>query len=354
MPSRSATPRLLSIIQATILLTACHAFAPSCSKREARSRPRPLHFAISDSTTATATADNSNNVPIKPHWVPWELAELAAEDMRISREEFVRTFTDVEVYTSCDDEGDDFHECDFFGQYLGPTKWLHLTNEARASVDDVHFSVWKDVWSRPHQAVDMADKVSNDCLRYYNEFMLEPRTSSIVCPTDRPLVRVKVVPASFGLDGFEDATWEATEDLIERSSSGSIKSNESNSAEEHYCRAITLVVAAPDLFTDPTIHTKEGVVGGMKSSSPQVEFEPDGFREFTSALRGKLVAFSKMEGVPLNDAIRLTPFHPLWRMSDGFATESGNGNDGVEFDGVSSGESFPYPCVAVSTKIDAI
>lgn len=58
-----------------------------------------------------------------PDWVPMELVELAAEDSDMSLEEFVATFADAEAYTSCDDEGDDLHECDFFGQYLG-TFWI--------------------------------------------------------------------------------------------------------------------------------------------------------------------------------------------------------------------------------------
>jgi len=322
-PRQNVIPRLCSATLAATLLVPCRAFTTPSSKREARCRPLPV--AISDAIDA-----------VKPRWVPWELAELAAEDMQISQEEFVKTFADVEAYTSCDDEADDFHECDFFGQYLGPTKWLHLTPEARASIDDIHFSIWRDVWSRPHGAVDLADKVSNECLRYYNEFMLEPRPSSIRCPTDRPLIRVKVVPASFGLEGFEDAVWEATEDLMERSVGMHEKAEpdaEGGSRKEGYCRAITFVVAAPDLFADPTL--AEG------ASSPQAEFEPDLFREFASALRGKLAMFSEAEGVPLDDAIRLTPYHPLWKAGD------------AESDGTSACMPFPYPCVEVSTEIAA-
>ncbi len=50
--------------------------------------------------------------------------------------------------------------------FTGPTKWLHLTPEAQTSViDQVHFAVWKDVWSHPHSMVDVADKVSKETLR---------------------------------------------------------------------------------------------------------------------------------------------------------------------------------------------
>ena len=68
--------------------------------------------------------------------------------------------------TSCDDDSDEFHECDFFNQFLGPTKWIHLTPEAQREIDEVHFKIWKDVWSTPSLAVDVADKVSKECLRY--------------------------------------------------------------------------------------------------------------------------------------------------------------------------------------------
>ena len=95
-----------------------------------------------------------------------ELVEIASEDLQINSETFIQTYADIEAYTSCDDEGDDFHECDFFNNYLGPTKWLHLTPKAQESIDEIHFRIWKDVWSHPRGAVDLADKVSKECLRY--------------------------------------------------------------------------------------------------------------------------------------------------------------------------------------------
>ena len=180
--------------------------------------------------------------------------------------------------------------------------------------------------------------------RHYREFMLEPRTSSTStatkCPTIMPLVRVKVVPASFGLEGFEDAIWEATEDLMKYTSSGSIadvtREDRIIAEENEGCRAITFIVAAPDLFTDPSLLVMDGNAG--PPSSPQAEFEPGRFQEFASTIREKMVLFSKMEGVPLDDAIQVKRFHPLWRYI---------GLDGRQADG----NAFPYPCVAVSTKI---
>ena len=102
-----------------------------------------------------------------------ELVELASEDLQMSHEEFIQHYADIEAYTSCDDEGDDFHECDFFKHYLGPTKWVHLTPEAKQEINDLHFSIWQDVWMYPHEAVDIADKVSKECLRYVHYFVLD-------------------------------------------------------------------------------------------------------------------------------------------------------------------------------------
>lgn len=271
-----------------------------------------------------------------------ELIEVLAEDLsaskgeEISAEEFVSTYADVEAYTSCDDEGDDLHECDFFGQYLGPTKWLHLTPAAHESVDQIHFDIWKEVWKNPHGMVDVAEKVSQETLRYYKEFMLEPRTPmNDAEASTKPLVRVKVVPASFGQEGFEEAVWEATEDLLVQSDT----KGEASSTKR--CKAITFVVAAPDLM-DPTLMEK----GGRAYRSAQAEFDMDGFRAFTSTLMEKLVMFSKIEGIPLDDKIQLTPFHPMWRECVGEGS-------GAELEGRQAVcKPFPYPTVAISTEID--
>ncbi|KAL7481684.1 hypothetical protein ACHAW6_008765 [Cyclotella cf. meneghiniana] len=257
-----------------------------------------------------------------PDWVPMELVELAAEDSDMSLEEFVATFADAEAYTSCDDEGDDLHECDFFGQYLGPTKWLHLTPRAQKCVDQVHFTIWKDVWSHPHGMVDVADKVSKETLRYYTEFMISKETHSSCTFSSKPLIRVKVIPASFGLEAYEDAVWEAAQDLIPRTPMVA-------HAKKSTCNAITFVVASPDL-SDPTLTEKNG---GCSKTSSQAEFASDSFFNFASTLHEKLRMFSRMEGVALDALIEVRAFHPLWR------------EDGMV-------ESFPYPCVAVSTEVE--
>jgi hypothetical protein len=49
--------------------------------------------------------------------------------------------------------------------HTGPTKWLHLTPSAQESIDQVHFTIWKDVWKNPHVAVDVADRVSREVMR---------------------------------------------------------------------------------------------------------------------------------------------------------------------------------------------
>ena len=154
--------------------------------------------------------------------------------------------------------------------------------------------------------------------------MIKPRTSSVKCPTDRPLVKVKVIPASFGLEGFEDAVWAATEDLLGVVTPNGEAKQDIENDDNDYCKAITFVVAAPDL-ADPIL-----VDDSMPRLSPQAEFEQTTFRVFSSSLREKLTLYSRVEGLPLlNDVIDLIPYHPLWK------------DDGR----------FPYPCVAVSTKV---
>ena len=62
---------------------------------------------------------NSSNTALKPEWVPMELISILASEKSMNVEDFISIYVDGEVYTSCDDEGDDLHECDFFGMYLG-------------------------------------------------------------------------------------------------------------------------------------------------------------------------------------------------------------------------------------------
>lgn len=160
-------------------LSGCRAFAPSCTtppRFDARLDYSAANGEVASSSAAAAAAATATKVG-RPSWVPMELVELLAtsyedeDDHNAPRslDEFVRKYTDVEAYTSCDDDADDFHECDFFGQYLGPTKWLHLTSDALDEEDnvdwDVHFRIWEDVWRYPRLWVDVADRVSKDCLR---------------------------------------------------------------------------------------------------------------------------------------------------------------------------------------------
>lgn len=190
--------------------------------------------------------------------------------------------------------------------------------------------------------------------------MLEPR-SSVNCPTDRPVVRVKVVPASFGLDGFEDAVWEATEGMMgDTSVPGAEMNGATKSNEEGWCRATTFVVAAPDLFNDSSLVDDGGEEGGgapPRTTSPQAEFEPGSFREFSDSLGRKLDAFSRAEGLPgLSDAVKLTSFHPLWRDegSEKGVLCGGDGGDGSEGGtALPSCRPFPYPCIAVSARIES-
>lgn len=167
--------------------------------------------------------------------------------------------------------------------------------------------------------------------------MLESRTSSDEYPSDdnnTPNIRVKVIPASFGLDGFEEAVWEATECMMmkkradtcthgQQSHAAALKSSTVES-----CQAITLVVAAPDLFTDPIL---------LDGISPQAEFESDRFRAFSTNLKKKLALMIKVdEGSVLNDDIHITTYHPLWQKGESREKST------------TAGQQFPYPCVAIS------
>jgi len=133
------------------------------------------------------------------------------------------------------------------------------------------------------------------------------------------LVRIKVIPASFGLEGFEDVIWEATEEILSYSLSNS--SDRDNVPLDKDMTAITFVVASPD-FSDPILSEHR-----CKHSSAQAEFACETFKPFVDTLQDKLTDFSRLEDVPLDDAITVKAFHPLWS------------------------QKFPYPCVAVSTRI---
>lgn len=216
--------------------------------------------------------------------------------------------------------------CSIYFSYLnfhtGPTKWLHLTPSAHAFIDPMHFSIWKEVWVNPHSMVEVADRVSKEILRYYFEFMVSDCSyidSDDCSKQTLPLVRVKVIPASFGLEGFEDGIWEATQDLIPR-----CIGNQRKEAASSACKkAITFVVASPDL-TDPTLTSKD-----TPKSSSQTEFASESFREFTNSLEDKLKLFSKMEGMPVDEMVKLEAFHPMWKE-----------------------RRMGYPCVAVCAEVN--
>jgi hypothetical protein len=181
--------------------------------------------------------------------------------------------------------------------------------------------------------------------------MLESRvqssSSSDECPTDNnnnntPSIRIKVIPASFGLDGFEEAIWEATESMLMNklahttttTATTSHTSKNDDDSNEYYCRqSITLVVAAPDLFTDPIL---------LDGISSQAEFESDRFRIFSSHLSEKLAMMISGGASSLHDDIRITAYHPLWRMSERRRNGESNASSSTRE------QQFPYPCVAIS------
>ena len=203
------------------------------------------------------------------------------------------------------------------------------------------------IFCRSNSCVSSCKTQNQTHLRYCQEFMLEPRVSSDECPTDDnnsdnnnnthnlnnnpPIIRIKVIPASFGLDGFGEAVWETTESMIMIKKKLGDKNTQNGQTNES-CPAVitTLVVAAPDLFTDPIL---------LDGISPQAEFESDRFRIFCSNLKQKKLALiSKNDGAVLNDDIHIASFHPFWRLSD--SSESS----------ASARKQFPYPCVAISMR----
>mmetsp|Transcript_13637 Transcript_13637/g.29578 ORF Transcript_13637/g.29578 Transcript_13637/m.29578 type:complete len:340 (-) Transcript_13637:147-1166(-) len=329
----------IALLSTLTPLLSCQAFTATT----APSHHQQQHSSLSYQTVAVDILRSK-----RPSWVPLELIELAAADAQSPLSNFILRHTDMEAFTSCDDESDELHECDFFGQYLGPTKWVHLTSstDGDGCIEDVHFEIWKDSWRNPSAMVEVADRVGKEVIRYYEEFMLRERdadmmeksgesssfvsnvdtaTTSSTTPSKQPqLVRVKVVPASFGIDGFEDVVWESTEEMIRTQQHYSSDDATPPPTTSSPNKAITFVVASPDL-SDSTL---------LGKSSPQMDFSSDKFKTFASSLEEKLNLFSTVEeGVDLSNIIELTSFHPLWR----------GGDEGMMI------SSFPYPCVAVST-----
>ena len=129
---------------APLLLLSSEAFQPPSSHYSTHPQPPPpqqqqhnqqhnprhnqdsqtlLHYVTATDDAAGSAIPDAH--PTIPSWVPMELIELAAEEQNLSPSSFISQYADVEAYTSCDDEGDDLHECDFFGQYLGEYLYIH-------------------------------------------------------------------------------------------------------------------------------------------------------------------------------------------------------------------------------------
>jgi hypothetical protein len=102
-----------------LLLPTLYAFTPNHNSPRTTTK---LHYQTFDTNGGGAST-------AKPAWVPMELIEILASDCEIPLGEFVTRYVDGEAYTSCDDEGDELHECDFFGQYLGTCLFLLIRLE---------------------------------------------------------------------------------------------------------------------------------------------------------------------------------------------------------------------------------
>jgi hypothetical protein len=102
----------IACVATLILLPVIYAFTPSHQSIPGSG----LHY---QTFPADTYSDNGPLTTLKPEWIPMELISILASEKSMDVEEFITQYVDGEVYTSCDDEGDELHECDFFGMYLG-------------------------------------------------------------------------------------------------------------------------------------------------------------------------------------------------------------------------------------------
>ena len=159
------------------------------------------------------------------------------------------------------------------------------------------------------EAIVVSKQLSINYHSYYNKHL-----QSIHSISTEPQIRIKVIPASFGLEGFEDVVWEAAQEILppySLSRSNDVPAN-----------PITFVVASPDL-SDPILNERKG----CKTASPQAEFACDFFKSFAESLQDKLEILSEVEDGPIKDALTIKAFHPLWCAKS------------------------PYPCVAIGTGL---
>mmetsp|Transcript_36344 Transcript_36344/g.79534 ORF Transcript_36344/g.79534 Transcript_36344/m.79534 type:complete len:360 (+) Transcript_36344:70-1149(+) len=275
-------------------------------------------------------------------WITFETAEKAARGMNISVQEFEYKYADVEAYTSCDDEGDGLHECDLIEDFFHPTKWLHLRSDIRAALGRIDTAAKTpptedEIWSQPSTLIALADTITKETTKWCERFILrsaeETRKAAGLKHT-KESVRFKVVPASFGLEGVEDAIREASLELL----------------LEDGCKSFTgtFIIAAPDTvgaYSDPA-----RVVAAIRDENDYMcsdLVDLDSFLGFVSDLKRRLTdeARDYMEHheedwshVPISDYTTMIPFHPHWNL---------HGDNEIKQEGNDDAHMPPYPTILV-------
>ena len=314
------------------LLCMSHLQPAAAFSHSVSSRPLSPSVAVTPETSASAT---SRTVPshdaevdysawlvsggkIAP-WITLETAQRVANDMlHISVEEFEFQFADVEAYTSCDDEGDGLHECDFIEDFFQPTKWIHLRPDIKeALASSVAMTPSEDdVWGQPANLISLADQVTTKTKAWCHEFIPSGDSDSMHTSHTshtRESVRFKVVPASFGLEeGVEDTIREAALELLQ--------------AEDPTSFSGTFVVVAPD--TEEAYTNPEELVAKLEEEDEYFFSDVvslDNFWSFVSDLDSRLQeeareyeerAGEDWENLPIADYVSMIPFHPNYNLQE--------------------------------------
>ena len=244
-------------------------------------------------------------------WITLETAQKCAHDMHMSVEEFEYKYADVEAYTSCDDEGDGLHECAFIEDFFEPTKWIHLRPDIKEALGSsvVMTPSEDDVWSQPANLISLADQITTKTKAWCHSFIRPDESESM---HTRESVRFKIVPASFGLEGVEDAIRVAALELLQ--------------ADDATTFTGTFVVAAPDTVD---AYTNSEALDAKLEEEDEYFFSDvislDAFWSFASDLESRLQeeamayearAGEDWEDIPIGDYVSMIPFHPSYNLQE--------------------------------------
>lgn len=244
-------------------------------------------------------------------WITLETAQKCANDMHMTVEEFEYNYADVEAYTSCDDEGDGLHECAFIEDFFEPTKWIHLRPDIKEALGSsvVMTPSEDDVWSQPANLISLADQITTKTKAWCHSFIRPDEAESM---HTRESVRFKIVPASFGLEGVEDAIREAALELLQTDDATKFTG--------------TFIVAAPD--TVDTYTNSEELDAKLEDEDKYFFSDVislDAFWSFASDLESRLQEEARAyeasvgedwEDVPIGDYISIIPFHPNYNLQE--------------------------------------